>query len=133
MAARRKNKSDLNSVVSALVTELQQMVEAQVAQQLAGDGRGKAAKGEKKAKAAGAKAATKASGKTGGKRGPKAGFKAELKPCPVCGTPNKARRFSYLCESHRDSSSLAKFKGAGRGKVAAKAVKAGRGRKLAAR
>jgi hypothetical protein len=40
-----------------------------------------------------------------------AGFSAELKPCPICHTPNKARRFSYLCEKHRTSDNLAKFKG----------------------
>lgn len=37
---------------------------------------------------------------------------AELKPCPVCGTPNKARRYSYLCADHRTPENLAKFKGA---------------------
>ncbi len=43
--------------------------------------------------------------------GPRAGFKAALKPCPVCGTPNKARRFSYLCDEHRTEENKKKFKG----------------------
>ena len=119
--AARKNKSDLNSVVNALVAQLQEIIEEQVAAQVSGgEARGR---GGRKAKAV--------AGKGGGRRGPKAGFKAELKPCPICATPNKARRFSYLCEDHRDKESLAKFKGATRGKVIAKP--AGRGRKAAAR
>lgn len=55
------------------------------------------------------------------KRGPKAGGKAELKPCPVCGEKNKARRFSYLCEKHRSDENLKKFKGAAKPTAAAKA------------
>ncbi len=45
------------------------------------------------------------------KPGPRAGtIVAELKPCPVCGEKNKARRFSYLCEKHRSEENRAKFK-----------------------
>jgi hypothetical protein len=40
------------------------------------------------------------------------GPKAALKPCPVCKVPNKARRFSYLCDKHRSADNLKKFKGA---------------------
>lgn len=46
------------------------------------------------------------------KPNPRAGIPAELKPCPICGEPNKARRFSYLCENDRTPENLAKFRGA---------------------
>lgn len=57
-------------------------------------------------------AAAPSAGRVGRPRGSRASYAAELKPCPVCGTPNKARRFSYLCENHRNAENLAKFKGA---------------------
>lgn len=66
------------------------------------------------------------------KPGPRAGFKAELKPCPVCGTANKARRFSYLCEDHRSGENLKKFKGAAK-TVAGKTKKRGAGRRASAK
>jgi hypothetical protein len=34
-------------------------------------------------------------------RGPRPGYTVPPKPCPVCGTMNTARRFSFLCEQHR--------------------------------
>jgi len=46
--------------------------------------------------------------------------KADLKPCPICGERNKARRFSYLCDKHRTKENRAKFKGASRAKKAAR-------------
>jgi hypothetical protein len=60
--------------------------------------------------------------------GSRANYAAELKPCPVCGTPNKARRFSYLCENDRTAENLSKFKGAARKGAAAPAAKRGPGR-----
>ena len=50
-------------------------------------------------------------GRVGRPPGSRASYAAALKPCPVCGTNNKARRFSYLCENHRTAENLAKFKG----------------------
>jgi predicted NAD/FAD-dependent oxidoreductase len=41
-----------------------------------------------------------------------AGTTINTKPCPVCATPTKARRYSYLCEQHRTAENLAKYKGA---------------------
>ena len=64
----------------------------------------------------------------------RASYAAALKPCPVCGTPNKARRFSYLCDSHRSPENLSKFKGAAKAGAAkaaapvAKPAKRGPGR-----
>ena len=46
--------------------------------------------------------------------GSRSSYAAAAKPCPVCGTPNKSRRSSYLCESHATAENLAKFKGASR-------------------
>lgn len=43
-------------------------------------------------------------------RGPRPGYTVTPKPCPVCGTPNAARRFSFLCESHRSPEYLAAHK-----------------------
>lgn len=63
-----------------------------------------------------------------GRPGPRSGYKAELKPCPVCGTPNKARRFSYLCDKHRTDENLRKFKGAAKAGGKAAPAKKGRGR-----
>jgi hypothetical protein len=60
--------------------------------------------------------------------GPRSGYKAELKPCPVCGTPNKARRFSYLCDKHRNEENLRKYKGAAKGAPATAPAKKGRAR-----
>jgi hypothetical protein len=40
--------------------------------------------------------------KVKGKRGPKEGSIAKEKPCPTCGTMNKARRFRFYCADHRD-------------------------------
>jgi hypothetical protein len=54
---------------------------------------------------------------------PRSGLKAALKPCPICGKPNKARRFSYLCDEHRTNENQAKFK---RGAVPAKKAAAPR-------
>jgi hypothetical protein len=67
------------------------------------------------------------------KPGPKAGtITAELKPCPVCGEKNKARRYSYLCDKHRSDDNLSKFKSArSGGKGAVPAVKVGRKAKVA--
>ena len=69
-------------------------------------------------RAPGKKTAAKAASK---RRGPLAGTKAALKPCPVCGTPNKARRYSYLCDEHRTAANQKKFKGAAKAAVPAKA------------
>jgi hypothetical protein len=68
--------------------------------------------------------------KPGRPKGSKSRKAAELKACPVCGKMNKARRFSYLCEDHRNAENLAKFKGTAKTGVAAKAapVKRGPGR-----
>jgi hypothetical protein len=59
------------------------------------------------------------------KRGVKAGSKVEPKPCPNCGTPNTARRFSFLCEGVgcRTKKNLDKFASA-KTKEARKAEKA---------
>jgi hypothetical protein len=66
------------------------------------------------------------------KPGPRAGtIVAELKPCPVCSEKNKARRFSYLCEKHRSTENLAKFKSARSAAKAGVAPKAGRAPKAA--
>ena len=53
-------------------------------------------------------------GRVGRPPGSRANYAAAEKPCPVCGTMNKGRRFSYLCEDHRSAENLAKFKGASR-------------------
>lgn len=63
---------------------------------------------------ASAAAPVKVKGRVGRPPGSRASYAAAAKPCPVCGTPNKGRRFSYLCESHRTAENLAKFKGASR-------------------
>lgn len=51
-------------------------------------------------------------------RGPKKGSKAPKKPCPVTGTLNTHRRFSYLMPEVRTPENLAKFKGGGKAKAA---------------
>jgi hypothetical protein len=68
-----------------------------------------------------AAAPVKVKGRVGRPPGSRAAYAAAAKPCPICGTPNKGRRFSYLCENHRSAENLAKFKGATRkaGAVAA--------------
>jgi hypothetical protein len=53
-----------------------------------------------------------------GKRGPKKGGKAQPKPCPVTGTLNTYRRFSYLMPEVRTPENLAKFKGASKAQPA---------------
>ena len=73
--------------------------------------------------------ATKAPATRGRRQpGPPPGTRAQPKPCPVCGEPNKARRFSYLCEAHRSAESLAKFKG-GQPPAVKRRPAEGRGRK----
>jgi hypothetical protein len=67
---------------------------------------GKVVKAQKKAKVVKAK------------RGPKKGGKAQPKPCPVTGTLNTYRRFSYLMPEVRTPENLAKFKGASKAKPA---------------
>jgi len=117
--AGRRTKSDISTVVTAFVSELEQLVESRIKTDFDArfaQFRDGILKGARSAKAALAQGSSK--------RGPKAGFKAELKPCPVCKTPNKARRFSYLCEDHRDKASLAKFKGAAKAASNGKAAKA---------
>jgi hypothetical protein len=52
---------------------------------------------------------------------------ADSKPCPVCGTLTKARRYSYLCEDHRTPENITKFRGSA-AKAAAPKVKRGPGR-----
>ena len=52
------------------------------------------------------------------KRGPKKGGKAQPKPCPVTGTLNTYRRFSYLMPEARTPENLAKFKGASKAQPA---------------
>ena len=46
-----------------------------------------------------------------GRRGPRPGYVVQPKPCPVCGKPSKARRYSYLCDDHRTPETIAKFQG----------------------
>ena len=87
-----------------------------------GKRRGRPPKAAKVAAAAGAPVKAKVGRPAGSVSGASA-----PKPCPVCGTPNKGRRYSYLCESHRTATNLAKFKGKA-GKVAAGTVKRGPGR-----
>jgi len=48
------------------------------------------------------------------RRGPKLGSKAAAKPCPVTGTLNTHRRFSYLMPEARTAENLAKFKRGGK-------------------
>jgi hypothetical protein len=65
--------------------------------------------------------------KAGRPKGSRASYAAQVKPCPVCGKENKARRYSYLCDEHRTEENLAKFKGGAKALPAAPAPAAKRG------
>ena len=99
----------LQTLVEHFVSQLQSQITRQIEAELAG--RIDAFKSQLLGRAAPARVAAAPAIKAPAKRGPRAGYKAEEKPCPICGTLNKARRFSYLCENHRTDENRSKFKG----------------------
>ena len=112
--------SDLQSLVQEFAAQLEAIVTQRANEAFA------AKFDSVKSQLLGGKAAAPTKGRVGRPRGSRASYAAELKPCPVCGKPNKARRFSYLCEDHRSAENLNKFKGAAKGPKPA--VKRGPGR-----
>lgn len=63
-------------------------------------------------KAASGSEATKRAGRTKSTGGKRARIRpAELRPCPVSGVLNSARRYSYLMPEHRTPENLAKYRG----------------------
>lgn len=118
-------KSDIRSIVDRFTSELEDAVRQQVNDQFAArfdEFRGSLLGG-------GRRAPSLTRLVRGGGAGGRPGREAELKPCPVCGTLSKARRFSYLCPEHRTNENLAKFKGSAarpEGAPAPKTARAGR-------
>ena len=107
--------NELESLVQQFVSQLQGVISKQVEAEIAGrfdSFRNSIFAGGSVVAARGRPASVPVAAPAGKRRSPLAGREAELKPCPVCGTPNKARRFSYLCEEHRTNENLAKFRGA---------------------
>lgn len=106
--------NELESLVQQFVSQLSDVISKQVESEIAGKFdafRNSIFSGTSLVAPRAAKTASVpvAAGK---RRSPLAGREAEQKPCPVCGTLNKARRFSYLCETHRNNENLAKYRGA---------------------
>ena len=120
----------LQTLVEHFVSQLQSQITRQIEAELAE--RIDAFKSQLLGRAAPARAAAAPAIRAPAKRGPRAGYKAEEKPCPVCGTMNKARRFSYLCENHRTDENRAKFKGYKGGPAAPAAAKPAAAAKTAA-